>query len=345
MVNSIIKEIELRKDEMNFTIETIYFGGGTPSLLNELELNLIFNSLHQYFKINKEVEICIEANPDDITKEKIMLYKSLGINRMSIGIQSFNNKDLKFMDRIHTGKESEDCIKIAQDNGINNLSIDLIFGSPTTTNSIWEKNLKIANSLKIPHISTYALTVEKNTKLSFFIQSNKISPLDEERMFNQFTLTKNYLTNNLYKHYEFSNYAKENYTSLHNSNYWKDKPYLGIGPSAHSYNGSNTRSWNISNNTKYIKSISENIIPKKIENLTEIDKFNEYIMTNIRTFEGLDTNYIYQNFNSKLHTMFNLKVKEMIALNKLIVENNYIKASSDFYFLLDKISSELFIEN
>ena len=274
LIQAINKELEIRKDEISTPIETIYFGGGTPSILSEIELESIFETIYKNYSTKNLKEITLEANPDDLNKEKLNFLKSTPINRFSIGVQSFFEEDLKLMNRAHNVQEAETSIKLAQDFGFENITIDLIYGSTTTTNEMWKQNLQKAIELNVPHISSYALTVEEKTILNHQIKKGITKPVDEDRQNEQFQLLVDTLTSNDFIQYEISNFGKEEYFSLHNSNYWKGIHYLGIGPSAHSYNGK-TRAWNIANNSKYIQAINENNLPQEIEVLNEVEKFNE----------------------------------------------------------------------
>lgn len=342
LVESLAKEIEMRKNEVVGSLQSIYFGGGTPSLLNQDEWQLLFNTIHKKFSLASSPEITVEVNPDDITKETMKFYLSLGINRLSIGIQSFNNADLQFMHRIHTGNEAENSIKLAQDGGLKNISIDLIYGSPTTSNEMWKTTIDKVVSLNIPHISAYALTVEPKTELYHQIQTKKIEPLDEKKSFEQFSMLQEILPANGFTHYEISNFAKENFTSLHNSNYWKNNAYLGIGPSAHSYDGENTRSWNVSNNSMYMKNINDGILPSKKEILTEKDKYNEWIMTGLRRTKGIDLAHLFNHFDKKFLKHFEKESQPMIKTNQLIQNENFISINPNQLFFSDGIIANLF---
>lgn len=342
LIRAIEKELIMRKNEVTEPIETIYFGGGTPSLLNKYEWNLLFEAIHGNYSLVQNIEITVEVNPDDITTETIALYLGLGVNRLSIGIQSFYDLDLRFMNRVHTGKEAEKSIQLAQNGGIQNLSIDLIYGSPTTNNQMWELNLEKAVSLNIPHISSYALTVEQKTALFSQIKTKKIKPLDEEKALFQFKMLQEILKKNHFIQYEISNFSKLGFESIHNRNYWKNKAYLGIGPSAHSYDGKNTRSWNVSNNTKYIKSLEQNILPSEKEILSESNKFNETLMTGLRTKNGINLDDIGSNFDKKYTKHLTKETHDFINKEIILIQDNHISISPKHYFLADGIISKLF---
>lgn len=341
LVEAIKKELILRKDELNQSLETVYFGGGTPSILSEKELSSIFETIYKNYSTQNLKEITLEANPDDLTKEKIKFLKSTPVNRFSIGIQSFFEEDLRLMNRAHNSQEAESSIKLVQDAGFDNITIDLIYGSSTTTNEMWIKNLQKAIALDVPHISSYALTVEEKTVLDHQIKSGKTKPINDERQNEQFQILIDTLSDNGFIQYEISNFGKENYFSQHNSNYWKGISYLGIGPSAHSYDG-NTRAWNIANNSKYIKSIEQNILPHEIEVLNKVDIFNEMIMIGLRTIYGIDLNRLENEFPNYLKDYFNTEIELLIEENLVEKQANKIILKQEAKFFADGIASRLF---
>lgn len=341
LIEAINKELELRKNEINQPLETIYFGGGTPSILTENELDSIFNTISKNYITSSIKEVTLEANPDDLNKEKLNFLKSTPINRFSIGVQSFFEEDLRLMNRAHNAQEAETSIKLAQDFGFENITIDLIYGSTTTTNKMWKQNLQKAIELNVPHISSYALTVEEKTILDYQIKKGISKPVDEDRQNEQFQLLVDTLTNNNFVQYEISNFGKENYFSLHNSNYWKGIHYLGIGPSAHSYNGKK-RAWNIANNSKYIQAIQENNLPQEIEVLNEIEQFNEMIMIGLRTIYGIDLNRINSEFSQPLVDYFHHELNQLINENLVAQLENKIILKPDAKFFADGIASRLF---
>jgi len=341
LIDSINKELILRKNEINNPLETIYFGGGTPSILTEIELQNIFDTIYKHYNTSQIKEITLEANPDDISKEKLNYLKSTPINRFSIGIQSFFEEDLQLMNRAHNALEAEKSIKLVQDYGFDNITIDLIYGSTTTTNSMWKKNLSKAIEMNIPHISSYALTVEEKTVLDYQIKKGITKPTDDNQQNEQFQLLVKTLSENDFIQYEISNFGKKDYFSIHNSNYWKGIPYLGIGPSSHSFNGKQ-RAWNIANNSKYIKSINENILPQEIETLSEIDRFNEMIMIGLRTIYGIDIKRINEEFSSELVNYFNSEIKQLKSENIITQQNDKIILTPESYFFADGIASRLF---
>ena len=341
LIQAINKELEIRKDEISTPLETIYFGGGTPSILSEIELESIFETIYKNYSTKNLKEITLEANPDDLNKEKLNFLKSTPINRFSIGVQSFFEEDLKLMNRAHNAQEAETSIKLAQDFGFENITIDLIYGSTTTTNEMWKQNLQKAIELNVPHISSYALTVEEKTILDHQIKKGITKPVDEDRQNEQFQLLVDTLTSNDFIQYEISNFGKEDYFSLHNSNYWKGIHYLGIGPSAHSYNGK-TRAWNIANNSKYIQAINENNLPQEIEVLNEVEKFNEMIMIGLRTIYGIDLNRINSEFSQALVNSFHEELNQLINENLVEKKENKIILKPEAKFFADGIASRLF---
>jgi oxygen-independent coproporphyrinogen-3 oxidase len=344
MILSLVKEIEIRKDEnQNSIIETIYFGGGTPSVLTVDEINLLIDAVYQNHTVIDEPEITLEANPDDLSEEKIIELSKSPINRLSIGVQSFFEKDLKLMNRAHNSNEAKNCLSIAN-RYFSNISVDLIYGIPDCTNEEWRENIRTALSFEIPHISSYALTVEPKTALETLIAKGKIKNVDEEKAQEQFYILIEELTNANFVHYELSNFGKEGFFSQNNSSYWLGKPYLGVGPSAHSFNGKE-RSWNVRNNTKYIKAIQGNILPIEREILTEMDGYNEYIMTGLRTIWGVSFDKVQNDFGEKYKSYLENQSQKFIEQELLYIENGILKTTKKGKFLSDGISSDLFMIN
>lgn len=341
MVNAICKEIGMRKNEIIETIETIYLGGGTPSLLNQTELERIFDILYSNFNIIDNPEVTLEANPDDLTKQQIQILKATPINRLSIGIQSFFNEDLKFMNRVHNSEQAINSVRNAQNVGFENISIDLIYGGQTTTDEMWQKNLETALKLNVPHISSYALTIEPKTLLAHQIKTKKIIDIDEVKQQRQFLMLVDTLTQNGFLHYEISNFGKPNSLSKHNSSYWKGVPYLGLGPSAHTYDGL-CRSWNIANNTIYLNHINKNKLPLEIEQLTQNDNFNEMIMIRLRMMEGLLLDEVSEKFPQKFIDQLLKDIQPHIKNKMLIVENGCLRITKKALFFSDGIASSLF---
>ena len=348
-LDSLKKEIELQKDYFktnseNEIIESVYLGGGTPSILSKAELLSIFDVLNAHFQIDSQAEITLEANPDDLSKEKITELFQTQINRLSIGIQSFSNADLKFLNRIHTSEDAITSVKKSQDAGFSNITIDLIYGIQTLTNNQWERNLETAFSLGVHHISSYCLTIEPKTALYRFISSGKIQHIDESKGAEQFEILMDRMEAKNFIHYEISNFGKENYFSKHNSNYWKRKKYLGIGPSAHSFDGE-TRQWNVSSNTAYIQSISEQKIPSEKEILSQSQKFNEYILTSLRTMWGIDLSYVKQTFSSEIYSTLLNSVKKIQKVGQVNQNNNHVVLTKTGKLFADKIASDLFVHS
>ncbi|MBL0355988.1 MAG: radical SAM family heme chaperone HemW [Chitinophagaceae bacterium] len=322
-------------------INTIYFGGGTPSLLTVDDLQLIFDALHKKFLISVDAEISLEANPDDINAGKLTAWKKNGINRLSVGIQSFVEEELVWMNRAHTAAESLQCIDEITASGFDNFSVDLIYGSPLLDNDHWKKNVDTLIEKNIPHISCYALTVEPKTALSKLIALHKKETTDADKQAAQFSSLMQWMQQAGYEHYEISNYALPGMRSLHNSSYWQGENYYGFGPSAHSFDGK-IRRWNISNNAAYIKSISQNIIPSEEETLTATQQLNEYIMTSLRTMEGLDLKKVSADFGES----FNIKLQEAGAKwksgNKLVIHNSKLILTNEGKLFADGIAADLF---
>lgn len=342
MVNAICKEIELGKNYLETNeLESIYLGGGTPSLLDKHEMEQIFATLSKHFKWNNNAEITIECNPDDLSREKLRALKQIGINRLSIGLQSFNDEELKWMNRAHNAAESEACVKLAKEEGFENITIDLIYGSKFQTEESWKATLQKAVSLGVPHISSYNLTIEQKTALGVNYHKGKEPAVDDEKSAQQFLTMIDFLETNGYEHYEISNFAKPGFIAVHNSNYWKGKTYLGIGPSAHSFNGS-TRQWNIANNNTYLKAIEENGTYFETEYLTPENKYNEYILTGLRTKWGCDLNYIETHLGKKFAEHFLNEIAKQDKTLIVISHNNY-SLSKKGRLLADKIAMELFV--
>jgi oxygen-independent coproporphyrinogen-3 oxidase len=344
MVLALAKEIELRKGEFeNESIETIYFGGGTPSILEISDLKFLIDEVYRNYKVVSTPEITVEANPDDLSYDTISQLANSPVNRLSIGIQSFFEDDLKLMNRAHNAEEAKKCLEIATQH-FDNISIDLIYGIPNMSNEKWIQNIDTALSFGVPHISSYALTVEPKTALHTFIQKGIIPQPDDEVAAAHFQILVDKLSENDFIHYELSNFGKENYFSKNNSSYWLGKKYIGIGPSAHSYDGQN-RGWNVSNNALYIKSIQENKLPIEIETLTKTDRYNEYIMTGLRTIWGVSLKRIEQEFGKTYLDYLNQQAAKFIEDHLLFVDDNILRTTKNGKFLCDGITSDLFLLN
>jgi oxygen-independent coproporphyrinogen-3 oxidase len=344
MVLALAKEIEMRKNEFQDSIvETIYFGGGTPSILQIEDLKFLIDAVYKNYKVVENPEITVEANPDDLTERRIIELSKNKVNRLSIGIQSFFEDDLQLMNRAHNVEEAKKCLEIATQY-FDNISIDLIYGVPEMSNEKWLQNIEMALSFGVPHISSYALTVEPKTALHSFIQKGIIPQPDDEVAQEHFQILVDKLSENGFIHYELSNFGKENYFSKNNSSYWLGKKYIGIGPSAHSYDGKN-RGWNISNNSLYIKSIQENKLPFEIETLTKTDRYNEYIMTGLRTIWGVSLERIEQEFGKIYLDYLKKQAAKFIEDHLLFVDENILRTTKKGKFLSDGIASDLFLLN
>ncbi len=341
LLHALIKEIQLQKNYLNGeTIETIYFGGGTPSLLSANEVNLLIGTITSSNTVSSNAEITLEANPDDLHNEKLQSLRQTDINRFSIGIQSFFDEDLEWMNRVHRASEAEASVKRAQDAGFENLTVDLIYGYPLLTDQKWKYNLDKVFELGVPHVSSYSMTVEPKTALASFIKNKKQPAMNEQQSAEQFILLMDAMQRHGFEHYEISNFCKPGHYSRHNSNYWKGVKYLGIGPSAHSYNGGE-RQWNIANNAKYIPAIDAGEIPAETEMLTETDRLNEYIMTSLRTMWGLDLN--------QLNSIAPASSGQLLKAARRFFDNQWIEQKDEIIYLTqtgklyaDNIASGLF---
>ena len=341
LLSSLLTEIELRKNELPTpVIETIYFGGGTPSLLTLDEIGAIINTVYENFEVVEQPEITLEANPDDLSEEKIIALSKSPINRLSIGIQSFFEHDLKLMNRAHNAEEAKKCLEIATQY-FDNISVDLIYGIPDCSNEQWLQNIETTLSFGISHISSYALTVEPKTALETFIKKGIIKNVDDEKAQEQFHILIDKLEEADFVHYETSNFGKEGFFSKNNTAYWLGKPYLGIGPSAHSFSG-NQRSWNVRNNAVYIKSLQEKVLPIERESLTKTDQYNEYVMTGLRTIWGISLEKIEHDFGKKYVDYLKMQSKKYIEQDLLYLNNQILKTTKHGKFLSDGIAADLF---
>lgn len=344
MVLALAKEIEMRKSEFqDEVVETIYFGGGTPSILTIEDLRLLIDAVYKNYDVTENPEITVEANPDDLSKERIIELSNNKINRLSIGIQSFFEDDLKMMNRAHNSEEAKECLEFATQY-FDNISVDLIYGIPNMSNKKWLQNIETALSFNIPHISSYALTVEPKTALHSFIQKGIIPPPDDEVAQEHFQILVDKLAENDFIHYELSNFGKENYFSKNNSSYWLGKKYIGIGPSAHSYDGEK-RSWNVSNNILYLSSIQENKLPSETETLSQTDRYNEYVMTGLRTIWGISLDRIQTEFGKTYLGYLNEQAAKYIEDHLLFIDENILRTTKKGKFLSDGIASDLFLLN
>ncbi len=342
MVEAIIGELHLRKHEfLNVSVDTIYFGGGTPSLLIQDDLERIFKAIHTSYKVSAGAEISLEANPDDLSQEKIKELADSPINRLSIGVQSFFDEDLKMMNRAHSYKEAVEALENAK-KYFKNIMIDLIYGIPGLTNQRWHDNLKKTFELEIPHISSYSLTVEPKTVLASLIKNGKYPNVDAELAAQHFGILVEETKRNDFVHYEISNFGKESFFSKHNSAYWQGEKYLGIGPSAHSYFGIQ-RSWNISNNAKYVKAIRNNELPSEHETLSTNDQFNERIMIGLRTIWGVSLEEIELKFGKMYLEQLLKSTQKFLDKKLLFLEDDCLKTTQQGKFLCDGIAAELFV--
>ena len=353
-LQALLKEIEItasapahtREENSGYLkgalVDTIYFGGGTPSLLSEAELIAVVNQLHQYYSISTTAEVTLEANPDDITAEKLRAWKNSGINRLSIGIQSFFEEDLKWMNRAHNSKQSITAIELSRAAGFHNLTIDLIYGTPGLTDEKWKQNVDTAIHYGIPHLSCYGLTVEPSTALDKLIKQKKVEDIDQEKQARQYMLLMQWLAAAGYEHYEISNFAKPGLRSRHNTSYWQGKTYLGLGPSAHSFDG-RSRRWNISNNALYIQSIANNHLPVESEELTVTQQINEYIMTALRTSEGVSLNEVEKRFGSGISKTVEVSAKKYIEAGKMKEMQKHLQLTMEGKLYADGIASDLFL--
>jgi oxygen-independent coproporphyrinogen III oxidase len=340
---ALLKEITLRRDYLEGEkVNTIYFGGGTPSLLCAGELKSIMDAIYATFDVEQGTEVTFEANPDDIAADRLISWKENGVNRLSIGIQSFFKEDLVWMNRAHNEVQAMACIHLAQQSGFHNMSIDLIYGTPTLTDEHWLRNLQTAVTLNIPHLSCYALTVEPGTALDSMTKKKKVLPVNVDDQARQFLIMTEFLASKGYEHYEISNFALPGKRSRHNSSYWSGAKYLGLGPSAHSFNGT-SRQWNIANNALYIKSLGEGVVPFEYELLTDTQRFNEYVMTSLRTMEGTDVEVVKHKFGVEVADDLAKNSLRFIERGLMMKEKNKLILTEEGKLFADGIASDLFV--
>lgn len=341
-IGALLSEIELQRNYLGKAeIKTIYFGGGTPSLLSVNELGRIFEKLQAVFNIAAEAEITLEANPDDITAGKLREWKQSGINRFSIGIQSFFDEDLQWMNRAHNAAEAENCIQWVKEAGFENFSVDLIYGGPGLTDAHWQQNMDKVIALRVPHISCYALTVEPKTALEKMIQQHKKEAIDPDKQASHFLLLMERLQQAGYEHYEISNFAQPGYRSKHNSSYWQGKPYLGLGPSAHSFNG-NSRQWNIASNALYIQALKKGVVNYEKEILSREQQINEYIMTALRTAEGINFHFMAQHFGEQVKKQVMTSLRQPKYQSKIHFSPDKAVLTQEGKLFADGIAADLF---
>lgn len=341
-MEALAKETEIEKGYLQGEdINTIYFGGGTPSILEVSDLEFLISNLHKHYSVNRDAEITIETNPDNITADKLQAWANLGINRLSIGVQSFFEEELRWMNRAHNSKQAISSLQLAK-KYFDNITVDLIYGSPLLTDDMWKQNVERVIELNIPHLSCYALTVEEKTPLHKLISTNKATNVDDEKQARQFLLLMQWLKENGYEHYEVSNFAMPGFRSRHNSSYWKGEKYLGLGPSAHSYNGIERR-WNIANNNLYIKAINEHVSNRETEILTPEQKLNEFIMISLRTIEGIDLDQLQHQFGFEERKRVEVQLQKFM-LHSLIKQNgSSFQLTDEGMLRADGIASELFV--
>lgn len=341
MVDAMRKELLLRRNYLQEPVNTIYFGGGTPSLLDTTEILQLLKQIRSTYPVSSDPEITLEANPDDIHPEKLSDWKKSGINRLSIGIQSFRQADLQWMNRAHNAEQAKQCIGLAQEAGFSNLTIDLIYGTPGLTDEEWKQNIEIALDLQVPHLSCYALTVEPRTALAKKIETRQLPDVDPDIQEKHFRILTSGLQQAGFEQYEISNFALPGFRSRHNCSYWQGKPYLGIGPSAHSFNGY-CRQWNIANNALYLAALEKNELPYEEELLTEIQQLNEYIMISLRTMEGLSLRRVFDTWGEAQKLRLGQAASTYIQSGKLLLQDDHYRLTEAGKFLADGIAADLF---
>lgn len=342
MLLALKQEMKLRSEYLDGEpLKTIYFGGGTPSILDYDDLMDLFECMDTYFGIDGATEITLEANPDDLNPQKVRELRDTPVNRFSIGVQSFHDEDLQYMNRAHSAEEALGSVKRVQDAGWSNITIDLIYGVPTLTDEAWKVNMQTVALLSIPHLSAYALTVEERTALHHFIQAGKCAPLDEEKSKRHFKQLMDFMPAIELQQYEISNFAKKGFESKHNSSYWKGEKYIGIGPSAHSFNGQ-SRQWNIANNLRYIQSLKKGELCAELEQLTEVQQYNEYILTTLRTVWGCDEQIVNSRFSSFLRENFQKAIEKWLKSGEIIKNDHFFVLTEKGRFMADAIASDLF---
>ena len=341
MVNAIAKELVLRKSEVDDEVETIYFGGGTPSVLSNDEIERLIQTVCDNFQVIDNPEITLEANPDDLTEQKVKELKDTPINRFSIGVQSFQAKDLEYMNRAHNVQQANDSIKRVQDTGWENITVDLIYGTPTLSHEQWQENMQTVIDTNVPHLSAYGLTAEEKTPLHHAIKKGEQLPLDEEKSKVQFEMLMDFIPKNGLEQYEISNFAKKGYEAKHNGSYWTDEKYLGLGPSAHSFDGKR-RIWNISNNIRYINSIKKGQLNNDFEVLSQEQRFNEYVLTSLRTKEGCNLDYVKSRFSPFLFDFLTFSTKKWRKNGEIEQNGSFLVLTKKGKLVADWVASELF---
>lgn len=342
VVAALVQELVLQKDYLGGKVlSSVYFGGGTPSLLTEQELDVLFNAIFKHFSVQKDAEITLEANPDDLDLYTLNVLHESPVNRLSIGIQSFREEDLRLMNRAHEVQQARDCLRLAKEVGFEKLTADLIYAMPNMSDADWVQNLDALLQSELPHFSAYALTVEAKTALHKFVKDGKVKPASDADQKRQFDLLIDMAVSRGYEHYEISNFAKPGQRALHNSSYWKAEPYLGIGPSAHSFNG-HSRQWNVSNNTKYVQALEKGELPTTIERLSMYDQFNEQLLTGLRTSEGVNLDRMEQRFGADMIAQLRAALLDLKDDWYQLRNNQLVLTRSGKHFA-DLIASDLFI--
>ena len=345
LLSALVREMKIQSSFLSGTkIRTIYFGGGTPSILSQDEIKGLFEALNQNFELDNVEEITIEANPDDLTEQKVKELKDTPINRFSIGVQSFQAKDLEYMNRAHNVHQSHDSIKRVQDAGWENITVDLIYGTPTLIDEQWQENMQTVIDINVPHLSAYGLTVEEKTPLYHSIKKGKQLPLDEDKSKVQFEMLMDFIPKNGLEQYEISNFAKKGYEAKHNSSYWSDEKYLGLGPSAHSFDGER-RIWNISNNIHYINSIKNGQLNNDFEVLSQEQRFNEYVLTSLRTKQGCNLDYVKSRFSPFLVDFLTFSIKKWLKNGEIEQKGRFLLLTKKGKLVADLVTSELFYVN
>jgi oxygen-independent coproporphyrinogen-3 oxidase len=339
-VEALRLEAELRKSEVDEPVKTVYFGGGTPSRLQAKHLDTLFETLYRCYPIESTAEVTVEANPDDLTEGYLSLLTQQPVNRLSLGVQSFNDKELRLLSRRHTAQEATDAVKHAQEQGFHNISIDLIYGLPRQTEAVWQENLNRATELQVPHLSAYHLIYEEKTPIYALLQAGKVTPVDEETSNAMFAMLIDWMTQHNFIHYELSAFGKEGFFSRHNSAYWKGEKYLGLGPSAHSFDGS-SRSWNVASITEYIHGVTSGEPYQEMERLSRTERYNEFILTGLRTTWGVNLPELRYRFGEELYRYCLENARKHIDRNLLVTEKEALKLTRDGLFISDGIMSDL----
>jgi oxygen-independent coproporphyrinogen-3 oxidase len=343
LIESMVREIALQKNYLESEpIDTIYFGGGTPSLLTSVEVNQLLKTIYSYHSVSKPAEITLEANPDDITFDRLIAFRNVGINRLSIGVQSFNDHVLSFLNRAHNGTGAAQSIALAREAGFDNINVDLIYAIPGQTEGDWRNDILEALKFNPEHISSYSLTIEEKTAFGRWSATGKLQAVEDEVAAKQLEILVATLETAGYEQYEISNFSKVGFNSKHNSSYWKEQKYLGIGPSAHSFNLA-TRQYNVRNNYTYVKAIEQNTVPFEVEVLSSEDKVNEYLLTTLRTHWGCNLHQLKEVFNYDVLAVHKTLVMNLLEMKLAVIENNFLKLTKRGMLLADKISSDLFL--